>query len=81
MERREQRGPVRLDPVAQVPRMGPPVDPNPNPVLPDGEDILTYVWTIYKWLVDQLWVIAIIVIGILVHNYMAKLLKLSPAHL
>ncbi|KAG9046003.1 hypothetical protein FS837_005295 [Tulasnella sp. UAMH 9824] len=77
MEYGEPRRPGRNHPVTEVPRLGPPVV---NPPLPDdNETALMYaIWTIYKWLMDQLWVITLILVGLLFHNYMVKVLQLRP---
>lgn len=80
MEYGELRRPGRNHPVTEVPRMGPPVVSNQNPPLPDDDEatLMYIIWTIYKWLMDQLWVIALVLVGLFLHNYMVKVLQLRP---
>ncbi|KAG8917756.1 hypothetical protein FRC01_002225 [Tulasnella sp. 417] len=71
-------GPVRTYSVALVPP--PPViqEQVPPPQGNDGEAIIMYIARrICKWLVDQLWIIVMILIGLLLHNYVLHLLQLS----
>lgn len=76
MEHNEARGPTRSYGVARVPSRAPP----PNPPAPDDDTdtILTYLWRVYKWIMDHVWFLLMILLGISIHYYLQRVLQLNP---